>query len=78
MRNLAAKLPEDVWPDFKVCARGRLIKRLGGPTRANSWPASLPTTTANRAVACFMDDFEACIARVPGDALAGHPDDEFA
>ena len=46
MRNLAAKVPEDVWPDFKVRAQAA-YRRRAGPSRANSRPASMPTTAAN-------------------------------
>ena len=43
MRNLAAKVPEDA----SRSARRRPIRRRAGLLRANSRPASLPTTGAN-------------------------------
>jgi hypothetical protein len=49
MRNLAAKLPEDVWPEFKVRAQGP-IRHQAGPLRASSPPASLPTMAASTTV----------------------------
>ena len=65
MRNLAAKTPEDAWPDFKL----RVQAAYQAPSRAIAhdltegivvdYQASLPS-----AVACFMDDFEACIAHL--------------
>jgi transposase-like protein len=47
------------------CARRR-IRRQAGPLRASSRPASLPIMAAkyDNAVACFMDNFEACIAHL--------------
>jgi len=65
MRNLAAKVPEDVWPEFKA----RVTASYQAPSRAIArdlaagvvadYEAELPS-----AVACFMDDFEACIAHL--------------
>jgi transposase-like protein len=65
MRNLAAKLPEDVWPEFKA----RVTASYQAPSRAIArdlaagvvadYQADYPS-----AVACFMDDFEACIAHL--------------
>ena len=65
MRNLAAKAPEDVWPEFKA----RVQAAYQAPSRAIArglaqgviadYEAKLPS-----AVACFMDDFEACIAHL--------------
>jgi len=65
MRNLAAKLPEDRWPEFK----GRALAAYQAPSRAIArdlaagivadFEQELPS-----AVACFMDDFEACIAHL--------------
>ncbi len=65
MRNLAAKLPEDVWPEFKT----RVTASYQAPSRAIArdlaagvvadYEADYPS-----AVACFMDDFEACIAHL--------------
>ena len=65
MRNLAAKVPEDAWPEFKARvtasyqAPSRAIAReLAAGLVADS-EAELPS-----AVACFQDDFEACIAHL--------------
>lgn len=65
LRNLAAKVPEDVWPEFKA----RAIAAYQAPSRAIArelargvaadFQATLPS-----AVACFQDDFEACIAHL--------------
>ena len=65
MRNLAAKVPEDLWPEFK----GRATAAYQAPSRAIArdlaaglladYEAELPSATA-----CFMDDFEACIAHL--------------
>jgi len=65
MRNLAAKPPEDVWLEFKARAQGS----YQAPSRAiaRELPAGLVTDYGKdheRAVACFMDDFEACIAHL--------------
>ena len=68
MRNLAAKVPEDVWPEFKVRATAcyqapsRAIARDLAEGVVDDFETELPS-----AAACFMDDFEACIAhlRVP-------------
>ncbi len=65
IRNLAAKVPEDRWPDFKA----RVQAAYQAPSRAlardlaeglvKDYEAELPS-----AVACFQDDFEACIAHL--------------
>ena len=65
MRNLAAKLPEEMWPEFK----GRATAAYQAPSRAIArdlaagvvadYEADYPS-----AVACFQDDFEACIAHL--------------
>ena len=68
MRNLAAKAPEDIWPEFKARATAsyqapsRAIARELAEGLARDYESELPG-----AVACFRDDFEACIAhlRVP-------------
>ena len=64
MRNLAVKVPTDLWPEFKARASAcyqapsRAIARdLAKGIRAD-YGTLLPS-----AVACFEDDFEACIAR---------------
>jgi len=63
MRNLAAKVPEDVWPDFKVRAQAA----YQAPSRAIARELAVGVDADysrkyDSAVACFMDDFEACIA----------------
>jgi putative transposase len=65
MRNLAAKVPEDLWPEFKA----RATAAYQAPSRkiarelADGLVADYGTALAN-ATACFMDDFEACIAHL--------------
>jgi putative transposase len=65
MRNLAVKVPIDLWPEFKArvtaCyqAPSRAIARdLASGIRADY------ATVAPSALACFDDDFEACIAHL--------------
>ena len=65
MRNLAVKVPADLWPEFKArvtaCyqAPSRAIARdLAAGIRADY------AATGPSAVACFEDDFEACIAHL--------------
>jgi putative transposase len=65
MRNLAVKVPADLWPEFKArvtaCyqAPSRAIARdLAAGIRAD-YATSLPS-----ALACFEDDLEACIAHL--------------
>jgi hypothetical protein len=65
MRNLAAKVPEDVWPEVKA----RIQAAYQAPSRAiardlakgviEDFEKELPS-----AMACFEDDFEACIAHL--------------
>ena len=65
MRNLAAKVPEDLRPEFKA----RVTAAYQAPSRAIArdlasgvvadYQAELPSASA-----CFMDDFEACIAHL--------------
>ncbi len=65
LRNLAAKVPEDTWPEFKA----RVVASYQAPSRAiarelakevvEDYETELPS-----AVACFLDDFEACIAHL--------------
>jgi putative transposase len=65
MRNLQSKVPDDRWPEFK--ARASACYQAASPTLARllcddivaTYGAELPT-----AVACFQDDFEACIAHL--------------
>jgi putative transposase len=65
MRNLAAKVPEDQWSEFKARATAvyqapsRAIARELAEGLATDYEAELPS-----AVACFLDDFEACIAHL--------------
>ena len=65
MRNLAAKVPEDFWPEFKARATAayqapsRAIARDLATGLVADYEAELPSATA-----CFMDDFEACIAHL--------------
>lgn len=65
MRNLASKVPEDVWPEFKAraaaCyqAASPALARLLRDDIAATWARDLPS-----AVACLDDDFEACIAHL--------------
>ena len=76
MRNLAAKVPDDLWPEFK----GRVTAAYQAPSRAIALDlasgvladceAELPSATA-----CLMDDFEAyidtCACRSPIAARSG-------
>ena len=80
MRNLAAKVPEDVWPDFKVRAQAA----YQAPSRAiaRELAAGVDADYSRKydsAVACFMDDFEACIAhlRFPVTLSARHPGNDL-
>jgi putative transposase len=65
MRNLAAKVPEDQWPEGKAriqaCyqAPSRAIARDLARGVVPDYGRDLPS-----AVACFEDDFEACIAHL--------------
>lgn len=65
MRNLAAKVPEALWPEVKARvqasyqAPSRAIARDLAAGVVADYEAELPS-----AVACFMDDFEACIAHL--------------
>ena len=65
MRNLAAKLPEDVWPEFK--ARAQAAYQAPSRAIARDLAAGVEAEYGakyDRAVACFLDDFEACIAHL--------------
>jgi putative transposase len=65
MRNLAAKVPEDVWPEFKARASAayqapsRAIARELAAGLVEDYEAELPSASA-----CFQQDFEACIAHL--------------
>ncbi len=65
MRNLAAKVPADPWPEFKARAAAcyqapsrTIARQLAAGIRAD-YGDVLPS-----ALACFEDDFEACIAHL--------------
>ncbi len=65
MRNIAAKVPEDQWPEVRariqVCyqAPSRAIARDLAKGVVADYGGDLPS-----AVACFEDDFEACVAHL--------------
>ena len=65
MRNLAAKVPEEIWPAFKTRvqaayqAPSRRIARYLAAGVVADYERDYPS-----AVACFGDDFEACIAHL--------------
>ncbi len=65
MRNLAAKVPEDQWPELKARfqaayqAPSRAIARDLAAGVVADFEGELPS-----AIACFQDDFEACIAHL--------------
>jgi putative transposase len=79
MRNLAAKVPEDLWPEFKARvtaayqAPSRAIARQLAEGLVKDTESELPS-----AVACFQDDLEACIAplRMPITHRRANQDDE--
>src|SRR5947199_10056271 len=63
MRNLAAKVPEEVWPDFKVRAQAA----YQAPSRAIARELAAGVVAAygrkeDSAVACVMCDFVDCCA----------------
>ncbi|MCZ6863848.1 MAG: transposase [Alphaproteobacteria bacterium] len=65
MRNLAVKVPEDLWPDVKARATAayqapsRAIARELAEGLIRDYESELPS-----AIQCFQDDFEACIAHL--------------
>src|SRR5205085_3241612 len=65
LRNLAVKVPTDLWPEFKARASAcyqapsRAIARDLAKGMRTDYGTLLPS-----AVACFEDDFEACIAHL--------------
>lgn len=65
MRNLAAKVPEDRWPEFKARASAcyQAPSRAIARDLAAGVIADFATELAT-AVRCFTDDFEACIAHL--------------
>jgi transposase-like protein len=65
IRNLQSKVPEDLWPEFK--ARAVASYQAASPALARLLHDDIATTYARdlpSAVACFEDDFEACIAHL--------------
>jgi len=65
MRNLASKVPEDVWPEFK--ARAAACYQAASPALARLLRDDIRTTYGRdlpSAVTCLEDDFEACIAHL--------------
>jgi transposase-like protein len=65
MRNLAAKVPEDQWPELKA----RFQAAYQAPSRAIARDLAAGVVADYEkerpsAIACFMDDFEACIAHL--------------
>jgi putative transposase len=65
MRNLAAKVSADPWPEFK--ARATACHQAPSRTIARQLAAGIRADYANvlpSALACFDDDFEACIAHL--------------
>ena len=65
MRNLAAEVPEDRWPEFKAQATAcyQAPSRAIARDLAAGVVADFATEPAT-AVRCFTDDFEACIAHL--------------
>ena len=65
MRNLASKISEPDWPEFrahaKACYEGpsQEVARILRDDLVQRYEKTLPT-----AVRCFLDDFEACIAHL--------------
>ena len=65
MRNLQSKVPEDRWPEFK--ARAAACYQAASPALARMLREDITATFAAdlpSAVACFEDDFDACIAHL--------------
>lgn len=65
MRNLASKVPEPIWPEFK--ARAQACYRAAAPALARMLRDDIAATYGSdlpSAVACLDDDFEACIAHL--------------
>src|SRR5207245_6157030 len=74
MRNLAAKVPEDIWPDFKA----RVQAAYQAPSRAIARELAAGIVAdygreQERGGACFREDFEASMAhrRSPGTLPRG-------
>jgi transposase-like protein len=65
MRNLTAKPPEDVWPEFK--ARAQAAYQAPSRAIAGELAAGVVADYGRKydsAVACFVDDLEACIVHL--------------
>jgi putative transposase len=65
MRNLAVKVPADLWPEFK--ARGTACYQAPSRAIARELRAGILAdygTALTNALRCFDDDFEACIAHL--------------
>jgi putative transposase len=65
MRNLQSKVPESLWPEFKACAIA--CYQAASPALARLLRNEIVTSYGRElasAVACFQDDFEACIAHL--------------
>jgi putative transposase len=63
MRNLTCKVPDDLWPEFKV--RAEACYQAASPALARLLRDDLVATYGRdlpSATACLQDDFEACIA----------------
>ena len=64
MRNLAAKVPEDVWPDIKAAVEADADQRCAIARELAAGVVADYGRDYELRVACFMDDFEACIAHL--------------
>ena len=65
IRNLQSKVPEDLWPEFKI--RAQACYQAASPALARLLRDDIAATYAGdlpSAVACLDDDFEACIAHL--------------
>ncbi len=65
MRNLAAKVPDDLWPELKA----RVVASYRAPSRQIARELAEGVVADHQkalpsAVTCFLDDFEACIAHL--------------
>jgi putative transposase len=65
MRNIKDKLPEEVWPQFRAAAMGSyyapsiLVAKAAREELVATYESTYPS-----AVACFLHDFDACIAHL--------------
>jgi Transposase, Mutator family len=83
MRNLAAKVPEDVWPDFKVRAQAsdQAPSRAIGRELAGGVVADYGRKYGSGRVLPWLHGRLRSLHRppaIPGDASAAHMDDELA